>query len=452
MSHAAKTQDIRLRARDKAFFSGAGRLESLAEASRLLRQPTAQLIVIGGPEGIGKTTMLQELRREFFAASTVISVQGHFGTLEKMLTAFAEQLEMNLSSTEQPDTDVAGQIARRLNEIGREKPVLVLIDDAHALPLAVIRTLAVLFHERLDNVRMALFVDSEAVMVVADYLRRQAFSSINIRRISRSETKAYLAHRYAATPKVSFTEQELEQIHSAGDGVPARINVQAEYCLKQRAAQTAHARRTLQSASAVPVPPRAVAPFGLAAAACLMLAVTAVTIGTTVKQATEHAVPAGIVAHNENTELLEEPINDAKDGYDVELPEEFVEFSHQLSEDELDLLQTSPDQYVVQYRAGDSESDMQAFVAEYDELGVKMYRSLVDGEPWYKAVSTGFANPEIANSMIKFLPSELRAEKPWVRSVASVQEEILLMGEAQLTTGTQPHHEGLAMERWLAQL
>lgn len=447
MSLVNKPADIRTIGQSKGFFSGAGRAQLLSETVRLLRQESPAMCIVSGPEGIGKSKLLGEVRRELFPSMHVVCMQGHFGSMDRMLNELAQRLELNTEACED-SKEVLDLIGHRLACKADGKPVLVLFDDAHALPLPVIRMLVQFFRTHGHNTRVALFVDNEAVDVICSFLRQHTAPTITMRRIGRYEIGAYLSHRFSDNDPL-FDEVELDTIFRASDGVPARINKQAEYVLKQRAVQADITDKVISVSNGghILMPSIAGAPIGLAAAACMLMTVMALTIGTAVQQEQADFSTAMESSPAPLMELSEEKFAEIDEDYEVELPEEFVEFSDQLSDDEIDLLQIEPNQYVLQFMAGDSEQDMQAFVEQHEELGVKMYRSLADGQPWYKAVATGFADPETAENIIEELPADLQKEKPWVRSVASVQQEILIMGEEHLS---EPGDTLSSLDQWLA--
>lgn len=447
MSLDKKPTDIRKSGQERRFFAGAGRAQILSETVRLLRQESPALCIVSGPEGIGKTKLLGEVRRELFPSMHAIRMQGHFGSMDRMLKELAERLELNTSACDD-SKEILDLIGHRLSCTTDGKPVLVLFDDAHALPLPVIRMLVQFFRTHGRNTRVALFVDNEAVDVICSFLRQHTAPTITMRRIGRYEIAGYLKHRYGKADPM-FDDVELDTIFAASDGVPARINRQAEYVLKQRKVQANITQQIVSTGNSntMALPSFAGAPVGLAAAACMLMTVMALTIGTALQQEQADYMAAGEANPAPQLELNEEQFAELDDDYEVELPEEFVEFSNQLSDDEIDILQIEPNQYVLQFMAGDSEEDMQAFVDEHNELGVKMYRSLADGQPWYKAVATGFADPEMAENVIDDLPADLQKEKPWVRSVASVQQEILIMGEEHLS---DPKDSFSSLESWIA--
>lgn len=449
MGSSIKPIDLRNYTKKERFFSGAGRGELLTQLQQKIQSPELKICVVSGPDGIGKTALLAELLHNMRPVTRVVSFSGHYGSIEAVLEHIGESLNLTLD----PEHSVAQQrdyIGKHLAFNYQDKPLLVLFDDAHALPLPVIRDLLAVLSAP-GSSSSVLFVDNEAADVVCNFLHQQSLDTLNVRRIYREELAAYLSHHYHHA--VSFTELEQDAIFVASDGVPLRINQQAEYTLRQRAAQCSvaeHVERVAPShglKTALGFHPTA----GWAVAACFTAAVSLVSVYNALLPAKPAMEPlqspatARLVVDLSQQEEQEYLL--AEDGFEVELPEEFEEFSDQLSADEIELLQAGADQYVLQLMAGSSEQDMEAFLTEHAEYDLKMYRSLADGEPWFKAVTQEFDNPNQAIAAAGELPRALRQEKPWVRSVASVQQEILQMGEVHLS-----EHDNSLPERWLATL
>ncbi|MFK8018699.1 MAG: AAA family ATPase [Pseudomonadales bacterium] len=444
MSKGSTPIDLRKFQKDRHFFSGAGRAEILEELRVSLGTPEFKICVVSGPEGVGKTSLLQELHVDMRPQMKIISFSGHYGTIDKVLEHIAETLNIT-QDPEHTVEEMRAQIERHLSFNFKDRPLLVLFDDAHALPLPVIRELlAVLSAPGASH--SVLFVDNEAVDVVCQFLQQQNVPSMSLRRMYREELAAYLAHHYHRA--VSFTDLELDSIYTASEGVPLRVNQQAEYVLNKRKAASNCADNVTRISATTSLTWSQSDTGAWVAAACLTAAISVTSLYNAL---TPPSSALDAYAASEQIDLvdlsnIEEQDSIADEEFEVELPEEFVEFSDRLSDDEIDLLQTGSDQYVLQLMAGSSEEDMEAFVAEHAEHGVKMYRSLAHGEPWYKAVTEDFDNPKQAIDAAKALPSDLQQENPWVRTVASVQEEILTMGELHLSEKVLPNE----LERWMA--
>ena len=444
MSKGSTPIDLRKYHQDRHFFTGAGRAEILEELRVSLATPELKICVVSGPEGVGKTSLLKELQLAMRPQMKVISFSGHYGSVRRILEHVAETLNIT-QDPEYTTEEMRAQIARHLSFNYKDRPLLVLFDDAHALPLPVIRELVAILSTP-GATHSVLFVDNEAVDVVCQFLQQQDMPSLSLRRMYRDELAAYLAHHYHRA--VSFTDLELDAIFAASEGVPMRVNQQAEYALRQRKMAGLSADNVTRINATGPLVWPQSDTGAWVAAACLTAAISITSLYNALTPSSS-SDPFG--ASEQQISLvdssdIEEHDSFADDEFEVELPEEFVEFSDQLSDDEIDLLQTGSDQYVLQLMAGSSEEDMEAFVAEHAAHGVKMYRSLAHGEPWYKAVTEDFDDPKQAIDAAKAFPSELQQENPWVRTVASVQEEILTMGEVHLSELALSH----SFQGWVA--
>jgi DamX protein len=89
------------------------------------------------------------------------------------------------------------------------------------------------------------------------------------------------------------------------------------------------------------------------------------------------------------------------------------------------LLAMSSKHYVVQLIAAHAKPKFDAFLAS-SARGVKVYTYATrrDGKPWYVAVTGPYPDQAAARAAIERLPKSLRDQKPWLRSVASVQADI----------------------------
>lgn len=95
------------------------------------------------------------------------------------------------------------------------------------------------------------------------------------------------------------------------------------------------------------------------------------------------------------------------------------------SADERRLLALPEQQYVVQLMAGYSRDKVAGFIAG-NGAGVKVlyFESRLQGKPWYVAVTGPYPDRGAASAAIARLSPALRKEKPWPRSVASIQADL----------------------------
>ena len=89
------------------------------------------------------------------------------------------------------------------------------------------------------------------------------------------------------------------------------------------------------------------------------------------------------------------------------------------------LLKLPADAYMLQLMGGLDEPRVRGQVKLYvGRLSVTYYEGRRKGKPWYVVVAGPYDNKLEARRAIKVLPESLQKQKPWVRSVASIQKDI----------------------------
>lgn len=95
------------------------------------------------------------------------------------------------------------------------------------------------------------------------------------------------------------------------------------------------------------------------------------------------------------------------------------------SSDEQALLAAPASMYVIQLLGMRDEDKLSSFAAEARAWGrVREYRRNLSGKPYYVAVMTGFRTKEDAAAKLQQLPDKLSRNKPWLKSLGAVQQEI----------------------------
>ena len=99
------------------------------------------------------------------------------------------------------------------------------------------------------------------------------------------------------------------------------------------------------------------------------------------------------------------------------------------------LLQALPENYAVQLLASHSEANISEFVKQLKGDHPSGYFETRDqGKPWFVAVLAAFDDRDKAARAISSLPAKLRANEPWVRSVAGIQTDILQLLDSKLVS------------------
>jgi len=192
-------------------------------------------IKITGEVGTGKTllcrALLNALGEEFFSAY----IPNPLLTPTGLLFALAEELGL----TPPPETDnhqLIKQISARLMELNAgEKKVVLLLDEAQALPpetLEAVRLLGNLETETAKLLQVVLFGQPELDGVLAQSsLRqlRQRFSfSYELRALDRLKLEGFIMYRLAVAGcdrQDLFTPRALEALHKGSRGIPRLVSI-----------------------------------------------------------------------------------------------------------------------------------------------------------------------------------------------------------------------------------
>lgn len=91
--------------------------------------------------------------------------------------------------------------------------------------------------------------------------------------------------------------------------------------------------------------------------------------------------------------------------------------------DELVLVEASDTSFVIQLFASYSMKNARAFVAQYKSMPTELqvYQTSYKSKPWFVVVSGPYSSKQLAANQAKKLPSTLRQQNPWVRSIKPIQ-------------------------------
>lgn len=83
--------------------------------------------------------------------------------------------------------------------------------------------------------------------------------------------------------------------------------------------------------------------------------------------------------------------------------------------------------FTMQLMASDKMSDLKAFAANHQLSGkVNYYQTALHGKPWYILTYGKYGSEKQAMTALAQLPSDLKSYHPWVKSFATVEEEVRL--------------------------
>jgi DamX protein len=81
--------------------------------------------------------------------------------------------------------------------------------------------------------------------------------------------------------------------------------------------------------------------------------------------------------------------------------------------------------FVIQLFGSYDQKSAKSFMRTYTsaEISLRLYQTVNNGQPWYVVVSKPYANRANAKDQVSKLPSKLRSQGPWVRTVESLSSK-----------------------------
>lgn len=201
--------------------------------------------VLTGEVGVGKTFLLRSLHRDLNPARYRVTYIHNAGVSGR---DFYRQLSVALGL--EPRSHASAlfrQVQTHIEEQASEQklhPVL-LLDEAHLLPIPVLEYLHVLLNYRMDSASF-LSVVLIGLPELKKRLGRNILASLSTRLpvrahldpLDKEQVAAYLLHRMriAGCEQEIFSEEAVLCIREATGGVLRKINVLAQHCLEVAAA------------------------------------------------------------------------------------------------------------------------------------------------------------------------------------------------------------------------
>lgn len=89
------------------------------------------------------------------------------------------------------------------------------------------------------------------------------------------------------------------------------------------------------------------------------------------------------------------------------------------------LLSFSPNQYMLQVLGARSEKSARGFVKDYvGVISITYFETTLSGKPWFVVVVGPYDSKKLASDSIAQLPPSLKKQKPWAKSLSSIQDQI----------------------------
>ncbi len=204
----------------------------------LIKNENALLAIIG-VEGQGKTTFANQVSQLFdesfqlhrFDADSLYSTR-------KLVRELELGFQLKVMPNESPDEQLDAQIAEVQH---KEKMCLLIIDDAHFLPLETINSLIFLLKQQSKNqmkLHIILFGDKNLQAKLANVARLEMSSNIihtiELAPLTLEETEQYLYYRLnkaGLEHDIPFSQMHIEKIYANSNGIPDKINYFAQQVL-----------------------------------------------------------------------------------------------------------------------------------------------------------------------------------------------------------------------------
>src|SRR5574340_610597 len=221
------------------FFSGANRGEIL-EALIYSLSEAEGIIKVSGEVGSGKTMLCRMLLERLPKHIETIYLANPSLSREEMLYAIADALGLSIDGKRVGI--IMHSIQNKLEEKAREgKCVVVLVDEAHAMPLDTLEELRLLYNLQVGNAKLLqiiLFGQPELNAKLDQPNMRQLKDRIihhfHIQPLSRNTLENYLMFRMRAAgyrgPDI-FSSNAIRLIANASNGLMRRINILADKSL-----------------------------------------------------------------------------------------------------------------------------------------------------------------------------------------------------------------------------
>jgi len=193
-----------------------------------------------GEVGAGKTTLCRRVLDEMKGkAETVYLINPSLSGIE-LIKSMLEDLGISCPA-EASKKESLDLLNRFLLAASKEKPVVIIIDDAQTMTIEGLETLRLLSNLETDKeklIQIVLAGQEELLDLLSKQeirqLRQRIAISCRLEVLKKSEIQGYISHRlFVAGDKggISFSPPAIKKIHRASKGIPRLINRICDYSL-----------------------------------------------------------------------------------------------------------------------------------------------------------------------------------------------------------------------------
>lgn len=446
-----------------------------------LTQNTNELLVLIGEEGIGKTTFVDQFRRNAAEHWRLCFIDGDKTMSEEhFLQLVCKGFKIDQTSTHKGT--MLSNLRKRLETMLEEAiPVILVIDNAHLFStkvLALVIEIASIKNTKTaGSVRVILAAEPHIKILLAepelDDTHDLIIRKIDLPPLDESHTGDYLHHRLTqAGMKVEqfLTKSTIHKIYKKSGGVPKKINEAADKLLFDTTPiirRTSHVKSTQQSSGRRKIIFLILLLVIISIALLLYFGLPDKYVETSVdehtgKTTTTLKLPP-VNKTNVTNELIysgnvgdepADPMQSLKEELADSIPATTTENETSNAENpDIEKSQTQPGtetntpppeksstpqlkdnlwvlaqketEYTLQLVAGHQKQTITNFIEKY-QLGNDLiyFSSKRKGKIWHNLSYGLYPDRQSANNAIKSLPTDLVQIKPWIRKLENIQEEV----------------------------
>jgi len=196
--------------------------------------------VVVGPTGCGKTLLSQVLTEQFRDSMHVVQISsGRLATRRALLQAILYGLGRAFRGMEEGELRLA--LADCLMRDEDRRPMLLLVDEAEALPLRLLDELRITTNHACDDgpcTRLVLIggpvLEEKLTSPKLESFTQRIVARCYLEALNRTETRDCIQAQLAAAgcpPGTLFSDEACDAVHQATDGVPRLVNQLCDHTL-----------------------------------------------------------------------------------------------------------------------------------------------------------------------------------------------------------------------------
>jgi MSHA biogenesis protein MshM len=427
------------------------------------------IIKVVGEVGSGKTMLCRMLEVKLSAIVDIVYIANPSLSPDNILHVIAHELHLDVRNDESK-LDVMQKLQEYLlKKHAGNRQVVVFVEEAQSMPVETLEEIRLLSNLETDQhklLQMVLFgqpeLDDKLAQPHIRQLKERITHGFYLDPFPPEDTLDYLNFRLRAVgyrgPSI-FNQRTANAVEKYSNGLSRRINIIADKALMASFSEGSHEVSANHVATAAIDSdfsrPASVKPV-LMAAGVIVALLLAVWLGSMIPGWINQGVDQAAFVQPLNSRQAEPgrtyagvlPVSAAKAEQTVEnvakaeaVQGEVVNslekpslLDQRLNETEKWLAEVDDDHYSIQLfmtRIADAKA-LERFLNEPSDLldfeEIYVYETKIGGSRMYSVLYSDFDSRESARSMLKNLPADMRASKPFLRRVSALRKDLVSSG------------------------